>query len=288
MTLFTRNMSSQLSTPMNGAFSEIDPRVRQTTRRRSAPSQRERSLPNVSRGRRNLVVVRAGDQSLHRQWIADNVPRTFDLFVSYYGEVAGAQQDGADFYSVERGPKFPAIAHLLDTRKGLIDKYDCVVFSEDDLFTDARSWNTLFDIFHDYRLDLAQPALTPDSCASWEFTRKMPDCLLRLTNFVEVMTPMFSRRALQSVGHTFAESVSGWGLDFLWPVLLPYPQFQVAIIDTIAFRHTRPLGSGTLYSVLSAAGISAGAEMEEVRGRFSLRPFQYREYGRVLANRPGH
>ena len=37
-------------------------------------------------GRRNLVVVRAGDSSLHPGWLAGPGERNFDLVVSYFGD----------------------------------------------------------------------------------------------------------------------------------------------------------------------------------------------------------
>jgi len=74
-----------------------------------------------------------------------------------------------------------------------------------------------------------------------------PDCHLRFTRFVEVMTPIFSRNALRVCAPTFAESRSGWGLDWVWPTLCEREGLDgIAIIDATPVRHTRPVG-GELY-----------------------------------------
>ena len=61
--------------------------------------------------RRNLVVLRAGDASLHPGWL-DREVRDFDLFVSYYGSTPGRHADSADLYEMRSGPKWTGIDAL--------------------------------------------------------------------------------------------------------------------------------------------------------------------------------
>jgi hypothetical protein len=196
---------------------------------------------------RNLVIVRAGDRSLHPQWIA-GPRRDFDLFVSYYGCTGYKYADSCDYYEMRRGPKWPCIAALLRDRSALIDDYDCVWFPDDDLATDTATIGRMFAFFHAYQLCLAQPALTPNSYCTWRTLRQDPDCHLRFTRFVEAMAPIFSRRALRACAASFTESPSGWGLDWLWPRLCSDAGLgQLAVIDATPVQHTRPCG-GELYS----------------------------------------
>jgi hypothetical protein len=58
------------------------------------------------------------------------------------------------------------------------------------------------------------------------------------------MAPLFTINSLSQIKLTFSQSVSGWGLDVLWPKLLPNAQF--GILDATPMFHTRPLG-GELY-----------------------------------------
>jgi hypothetical protein len=61
------------------------------------------------------------------------------------------------------------------------------------------------------------------------------------------MAPIFRRAALERCAPTFSESPSGWGLDWLWPVLCRAAGLgRIAVIDATPVRHTRPVG-GELY-----------------------------------------
>ncbi|WP_157271699.1 DUF707 domain-containing protein [Azohydromonas aeria] len=195
---------------------------------------------------RNLVVLRAGDGSLHREWIA--APRRdFDLFISYYGRTPGRWQEDADHYEMRAGPKWPALAELLDEQAELIAAYDCVWFPDDDLSVQPHTLDRMFAFFHAHQLQLAQPALTRNSFHTWNTLLQDPHSQLRYTRFVEVMAPLFSRAALGACQDTFAQSHSGWGLDWTWPVLCERAGLSgIAVIDATPVWHTRPLG-GELY-----------------------------------------
>lgn len=199
-----------------------------------------------SRRPRNLIVLRAGDASLHREWIAGR-QRDFDLFISYYGQTPARWQGDADFYEQRTGPKWPCLADLLKTHRDRIERYDAVWLPDDDLSVDTDGIDRMFAFFHAHRLCLAQPALTRNSYHTWNTLLQEPDCHLRYTRFVEVMAPIFSRAALQVCAPTFSESPSGWGLDWVWPTLCERAGLKgVAIIDATPVRHTRPVG-GELY-----------------------------------------
>ena len=196
--------------------------------------------------RRNLVVLRAGDSSLHRGWL-DEPARDFDLFVSYYGSVPGRHEETSDYYEARRGAKWTGIDALLRDYAQLLDVYEAFWFPDDDLETSGAEIDRMFAFFRAYRLCLAQPALTRDSYYTWDTLLQEPDCHIRYSGFVEVMAPIFSRDALRICRPTFAESRSGWGLDWLWPTLCrEHGLDRIAVIDATPVRHTRPVG-GELY-----------------------------------------
>lgn len=195
---------------------------------------------------RNLVVLRAGDGSLHAPWIAA-ATRDFDLFVSYYGRVSGRWREGAEYYEQRPGPKWPCLGALLQAHPALLDAYDAFWFPDDDLACDGATIDRMFAFFHAHQLGLAQPALTPDSPHTWKSLLQVPGSLLRYTHFVEVMAPIFGRAALRACQATFDESRSGWGLDWVWPRLCREAGAgPLAVIDATPVRHTRPVG-GELY-----------------------------------------
>lgn len=214
-------------------------------RRHGVMSPEPRGGPTAPH-RRNLVVLRAGDSSLHEEWIADG-PRDFDLFISYYGRSPGRYSESADHYELRRGPKWPAIADLLRERPELLDQYDVFWFPDDDLAARTEVIDRMFAFFRAYQLCLAQPALTLDSYRTWNTLLQDRRYHLRYTGFIEVMAPLFSRQALRLCAGTFGESRSGWGLDWVWPQLCAKAGLQgMAVIDATPVRHTRPVG-GELY-----------------------------------------
>lgn len=204
------------------------------------------ALARGVRRSRNLVIVRAGDESLHESWTSAE-RRDFDLFVSYFGDRPGRYAHGCDFYEQRKGPKWPCLGALLREQPALLDEYDCVWFPDDDLAADTATIDRMFAFFRACGISLAQPALTRDSYCTWRTLRQQSSCLLRYTRFVEIMAPLFSREALQLCAPTFTESESGWGLDWLWPQLCETAGLgRMAVIDATPVRHTRPCG-GELY-----------------------------------------
>ncbi|MFM7534003.1 MAG: DUF707 domain-containing protein [Rubrivivax sp.] len=197
-------------------------------------------------GSRNLVVLRAGDRSLHGQWIAGS-PRDFDLFISYYGSEPDRYRADTPLWEARKGPKWPCIGELLEANPALVEAYDTFWFPDDDLAADTDTINRMFALFRGFALALAQPALTPQSYRAHPMLLQRPNHVLRHTGFVEVMAPIFDRPALQACLPSFGRSRSGWGLDWVWPRLVGQQRHQaIAILDATPVWHTRPLG-GELY-----------------------------------------
>ena len=195
---------------------------------------------------RNLVVLRAGDRSLHPQWIAGE-GRDFDLFISYYGAQPDQWRQDTPLWEARKGPKWPCIGELLAEHPQLLEIYDAFWFPDDDLRADTATINRMFALFRGFELALAQPALTRNSYRGHPMLLQQPGHALRYTRFIEVMAPLFDRAALRACLPTFGDSRSGWGLDFLWPRLTaPGRERAIAILDATPVWHTRPLG-GELY-----------------------------------------
>jgi hypothetical protein len=224
-------------------------------------------LPGTTR-RRNLIVVRAGDESLHGPWLEPR-ERSYDVLVSYFGAVPGTHASRADAYEQRPGPKWPCIAAIFAAAPELARAYDAYWFPDDDLAMPAEAVERMFALFHGLALELAQPALTADSYWTWDFLRRRRRSLLRYTRFVEVMCPLFSRAMLARCLDTFAENRSGWGIDWIWPERLPAPARRdaMAILDATPIRHTRPLG-GALYR--NHAGLDPRAEERDALERHGL------------------
>lgn len=205
----------------------------------------ENRLNLIPMRRKNLVVLRAGSQSLHTTW-AQNIEdrdRNWDLCISWYGnEASFANRSASEYAILYKGPKWHGIYQIC-YQDSPIFKYEYVAFPDDDLMMTWRDINKMFIIASENRLELSQPSLTPTSYIAHPITRQQPDKILRFTDFVEIMTPIFSKKALERCYGTFYLGNSGWGLDNIWPVVMGGHRHRIGIIDAVAVRHTRPTGA---------------------------------------------
>jgi hypothetical protein len=229
-----------------------------------------------------LVIVRAGDNSRHPAWIGNGIDPGFDLWVSYYGSGKIPLEQHCSYTERVKGPKWGPIHSLLEREWSRICCYDYVWLPDDDLAADAETLRRLFFVCSQNKFELAQPALTPESFFSHFITVRRRGLTFRWTNFVEVMAPCFRIDVLDSLRHTFTESVSGWGLDLIWYKIRRQPQHGFAIIDAAPVRHTRPIHGGSLYSSIEAK-MSATEEMMDVRSRYDVK-LELKEFGGELLN----
>jgi hypothetical protein len=189
----------------------------------------------------NLIISPVGDNSLHNSWISEN--KNFDLVLIYYGD----SKDTAQSYTTHtphvymaKGEKYHLLKSFIQNNIEFISKYESIWLPDDDVAIPSEDINKLFNIVKEYNLSIAQPSM--DGYVSHEITKPISNSLLRYTNFVEVLAPLFNLETLLKVYNTFDLNYSSWGYDYLWPHLLDYPQDKIAIIDDIVMTHTRPVG----------------------------------------------
>ena len=227
------------------------------------------------RRRKYLVVVRAGDTSLHPQWLRGSGERSWDLIVHAFGETCPwVDEEGVEVIRAtgaeKQGPKLRAMHALYGRRRSDFLSYDYVFFPDDDLAADLETINLIFVLCQHFKLDYAQPALTHDShMAGWGITMENRSFLLRYTTFVEVMAPVFSRSFLELCIPTFTENVSGYGLDILWSSWVTSP-WKIAILDACPMKHTRPPFQGQLYKTIKEMGASPEGELIALIKRWHL------------------
>jgi hypothetical protein len=191
---------------------------------------------------RNLVVVRAGDKSVHPAWGLSK-QRNWDLAVSYFGENPHLYDFRCDFFHHFQGTKWEGLADLFATSLIDIGNYDYIWLPDDDILVDEATINALFARAKNDQFDLFQPALTINSHFSWDITREDFRCFSRRTNFVEIMAPGFSLRCFRLLTGSFKLTSSGWGLEWLWAREVGSRGFKMGIIDATPVFHFRPVGS---------------------------------------------
>jgi len=121
------------------------------------------------------------------------------------------------------------------------------------------------------RMILWQPSVAPESHTRWKHLYRMPDRQgLRMTNFVEVMAPIFSNAGMQRCVHTFRASISTWGLDHIWSRL--FPPGTMAVSDSCMMEHIEmpDTRNGAFYRYLRSRDINPYLEQAKVRWQYNV------------------
>ena len=220
--------------------------------------------------RNRLVFVQCGG-GFDAPYLSE--PRAFDVLLNLYEK--GGASPSADAIVFQAGTKTTAIRRLLEERPDLILPYEAVLFLDDDVEASAERIDALFAAAEREGLDLAQPALTPDSESAWPFLKQPTagDEIIRVSS-VEIMAPLMTRRALQNASWAFSEAVSGWGSDLLLgpAVRGAFGPLSVGVVGSVAVRHAREVDTkrGALYAYLRSYGIDPAHEANRVAADFRV------------------
>lgn len=240
-------------------------------------------LPEA-RKRDNLVLVRSGNASLHRQWpqdINDGV-RNWDLMLSHW-DTAAPSSDEADIVIMQKATKFNAFARLYRDIPWL-SSYKAVWLCDDDIMTSWSNVQYMFDLFHGYDLLMAQPGLSAASYGTHRICYASEDCLLRYTNFVEPMVPLFSAEGLKICLPVFDEDTYGFEFDWAWRSLLRDTVNRIAILDAAQVTHTRPVGCSANYDHMTAKGDTFRQRMDDLLRKYNISDYSQLEQGYILKN----
>lgn len=193
--------------------------------------------------KRNLVFTTAGPGFCNtKQYISPTA--SYDLAVFDYGDDKEVfNSEDAQYYVRVKGQKYETIHRLL-AEWSLLDKYDFYFLPDQDIFFTPAKADEMFRLASVHDLSLCQPALDHRSTISWTVTRQQPDCVMRYTNFVEVMAPLFDRRGMAACYPTFPRSLSSWGLDLLWGKVLTKLKLSIGVIDSVTMSHPHERVSG--------------------------------------------
>jgi hypothetical protein len=213
---------------------------------------------------RYLLIVRAGDRSLHPGWLG--APRDWDLHISYFGaqeKPFGDLPEGVTL-SRETGPKWLGLKDCIAARPDVLDRYSHIGFPDDDLACGAAAWNGAFRVLDATGAALGQPALDPRSFYSYDITLRRPWLKWRETDFVELMCPIFRVDFLRKVLPTWDLNKSSWGLDMVWREMARRDGDKLVVVDACPVLHTRAIGKGTQYSAQNLGGKSQYDEYREL------------------------
>jgi hypothetical protein len=205
---------------------------------------------------RDLVIVAAGDRSLHPKYTPGDA---FDLLVLYWGNDGKIFEEyarAAVYADQRKGQKWELVRSLVTAQLSIpLRDYRYVFLPDDDLeFESALQIEKLFEMAASVDADIFQPAILNENFSlCWEGTRKSAAKLCHAVNIVELMMPGYS-------GPIFSEFVlpsivalefqrAGWGLE---PFIAKFAEASLGrplrtfVFDACPVIHTRPVGGGAL------------------------------------------
>jgi len=197
--------------------------------------------------RKNLVVIRVGENSPHRKWLDGDPKRSWDLLLCPYQKISfkdalSLMPKDVLISSIIPGLKWSGIRALFAKWPLKRDwhSYRYIVFADEDLQIPPGTWTQFFKTVTEQKAALAAPALTIGSIASHPVTIQQSPGGARPTTFVEVMTPCFRVDVWEKMLPTLDETPSGigWGLDYVWPKLLNYE--GIYVVDETPVTHSNP------------------------------------------------
>lgn len=192
----------------------------------------------MSDQRRFLVIVRAGDDSLHERWL-EHRERNWDLVVSYEGRHPDRFRRPGVLRDDFKGPKWPALSELLESGRVDWRAYEHVWLAQGDLVADGDDISRMFEICSGLDLWVAHPALTLDSTFDHWITLQNFNFGLRYTNFVEPLAPVFKARFLEMILPLLKLNTSGGGFGHVWTRLVDDASRRCAVIDSVPIQLQR-------------------------------------------------
>jgi len=203
----------------------------------------------------NILIIPAGPGALFQNW-NNYADHNFDLAIINWGSHQLTNLEQAAYVEHIPGQKWKIVSEFANRHD--LSQYKHIWILDDDCLTTPEGIAATFDLCKEYNLDLAQPALTPDSSRTHPPTFLIPDAKLHITDTVEIMCPIFSQRAWPECSAHFGKMPVGvgYGLEGYWGQVLESStgttKFggRVAVIDVYPVKHTRTVTGPTEYQRL--------------------------------------
>ncbi len=136
----------------------------------------------------------------------------------------------------QRVPKFALLNRLMEGVD--IAAYDFILLCDDDILLPESFLDGLLQRQIKYDFALAQPARTQDSYIDHPIVGRVEGLDARRTRFVEIGPVVSIRRdAAVHLLPLDEDSGMGWGVDFIWPVLMEQAKLKMGIIDATPIAH---------------------------------------------------
>lgn len=153
----------------------------------------------------------------------------------------------ARFKSRQTSLKFPNFFSMYDQWPEMAD-YDFFLWADDDIEISTSEVLTFMAKMEQHALDLAQPALTTDSKASWPHLFFKAGHDVELTSFVEIQFFAMSKRMFDLAMPFFRQGQSGFGMDVATARLCRRHGLRAAVIHSVRMRHPARPKSATVHA----------------------------------------
>jgi len=165
---------------------------------------------------KNLVFTSAGDRTdFDNLWL--DVEREYDVWVVYYGsneKTYERYKSKVDYIEKRVGSKFQNFEHIYKTKN--LSKYERFFIVDDDIIISTQDINKLFIMSQAHDFWICGPSFDEKSRISHRITKHNPGVLFRYTNYIEVNTPLLTKKALNNLMKMYDSSLIGWGIDHLY------------------------------------------------------------------------
>lgn len=168
--------------------------------------------------RKHAVFTSCGDRSkCFELWSGKN--RKYDLICSYYGndnQYLKKYSDNFDIVFRRKGAKFQNFFYFY-RQINFLKLYERIFFLDDDIILNTNEINDMFDFSKAFDLEICQPSFSTKSKIShWVTKQKEKNPIGRYTNFIEMNTPLMTKKAINNFDSIFDNSLSGYGTDYLF------------------------------------------------------------------------
>ena len=141
------------------------------------------------------------------------------------------------FRILEKIPKFELLNRLIKNIN--LNDFDVVMVFDDDIILPKNFLDRFLEVQYFCDFSLCQPSRNHNSWIDHPMVEQVKGSLARQTRFVEI-GPVFSIRsdAFKLLLPFSEASPMGWGLDFVWPLLIEKNNKKMGIVDAVPIDHS--------------------------------------------------
>ena len=193
----------------------------------------QRAAPVASLGHKKMLYaapIGASGQAQLERLLRRFDSEHFDFLIFVYD---GHRFEGAPFerctFIHEKGFVYHFFKKYITPE--LAAKYDVIFIGVEDVEIDNFSWQRFVNVMARNRLDMAAPALSPQSITPHRIMYRQPQAVGRLVDVIEVFLTAFDARAWPRFWNLIEADSNHWGWGYV-QLAQAYCDFKMGIVDS--------------------------------------------------------